>query len=144
MSLEENKEIARKHLIDIWSEGRIELMPQIYDMESSPNEKDRLENMRGLNQWWHKACPDIQWTLINMIAEGDQVMLHWRVNGTYTVVPHPPPTFLMPPVGKPFSCEGVSILRIAGSKIVSNTEIAQFLDMLVETGVVQLPKPEPV
>lgn len=143
MSLEANKEIARKHLIEVWSEGHVELIPQIYDMESSANEDDKAQNMKDSAQWWHKICPDLHWTLLNMIAEGDQVMLHWRVDATYTVVSDPPPSFPFLPFGKPISFEGVDIVQIANGKIISKQNVGHWMEMLVKEGVYTLAQAKP-
>src|SRR5690349_19628612 len=123
MSLEGNKAIARRHVEEVWNQGNVELIDQIYATESSSVERDRPQNLKDRVRWWHMVCPGIRWTTLNMVAEGDTVMIHWRVNVEYTVVLDPPPATPFLPYGKPVSFEGVDVLHIEGGKIVSMEHI---------------------
>ena len=59
------------------------------------------------------AFPDYRVTIIEMIAEADQVMLYWRNRGT-----HSGPFRGVPPTGKMIEEMAVSIYRIHDGKIV--------------------------
>ena len=78
--------------------------------------------------------PDIQWTLEEMVAEGDKVAARFTMRGTHTGA------FMgIPPSGKRFSVTSMGIYRIANGQIVEEHGLPDMLGILQQIGAVQPP-----
>ena len=140
MSIEWNKEIARQYKEDVWNGGNLDLLYKIYGVHSPVEDNTSLETrVKGI-QYFHHIAPGLKFTILKQVAEGDMVMLYWQCDLTYSVVPEPPPTTLMPPFGKPVTWKGVDIMRIVDGKIVEIEFVNPWTGMLVEYGVIPTPK----
>ena len=61
------------------------------------------------------AAPDLVWTMKGEpVADDDQVALEWSFKGTNTGAWGPE----TPATGKPFACDGLTLMRIEDGKIV--------------------------
>jgi steroid delta-isomerase-like uncharacterized protein len=77
------------------------------------------------------AFPDTQFTIDDMVAEGDRVAMRWTAIGT-----HNGDLDGMAPSGKPISVSGVSIDRIVDGKIVEEWSAWDALGMMQQIGVI--------
>jgi len=59
------------------------------------------------------AFPEAQWTVEDLIAEGDKVVIRWKMQAT-----HEHAFRGIAPGGKPVTVTGITILRIVDGKIV--------------------------
>lgn len=136
MSTEENKRIAIAVFPAAWNHG-----------DFSPAEKyvhpdivDHFDNSRGIEavkgviKTFRSAFPDLQLTVINEIAEGDKVVHHWTMTAT-----HKGEFMGIPPSGKKLTWTGITIVRIAGDKIVERWANVDVLSILQQLGVVPPP-----
>jgi ketosteroid isomerase-like protein len=74
----------------------------------------RIEEHKSWMRAIHAAM-DVQMTVLDAIAEGDQVVLHWTSTGI--AKDDTPDT----PAGKPVTMRGLILLRFADGKIVEDT-----------------------
>ena len=139
MSIEENKAVALCYLKDVLEQGHVELIESCYAPDGSVASMQTPDQFRDLVLWHQKYCPGYQITILELIAEGDKVMVNYRVDLTYSVQDDTD-TSPMPPLGKPVSWRNNNVLRIEGGKIVSEQDVSGWMDMLVEIGVNPLPK----
>ena len=138
MSVEENKAIVRRHLIDVLEQGHVELIGSIYAPDgSTPDDWGTAENFKTAVIWHHKHCPGFKVNLLDLMAEEDRVMAYIQFDVTYSVEDTSPQ---MQPFGKPVSWRNVNIYRIANGKIVSERWISKFTDVMVEMGAYKLQK----
>ncbi len=79
------------------------------------------------------AFPDLRETPEEVVAEGDQVVVHHRFIGT-----HQGPFFGVQPTGKKISFEVVDIYRVADGKIVEERSVADVLGLLQQLGAVPM------
>jgi steroid delta-isomerase-like uncharacterized protein len=86
-----------------------------------------VEMMRG-------GFPDIQWTLEDMVAEGDKVAARFTIRGT-----HQGPFFGVPPTGKSIVGQSTSFYRLAGGQIVEDHGLPDMLGILRQIGAVPTP-----
>ena len=75
--------------------------------------------------------PDIQWTLEEMVAEGDTVAARFTMRGT-----HRGPFFGVPPTGKPIVVQAMNFYRFAGGQIVGEHGQPDLLGLLQQIGAV--------
>jgi predicted ester cyclase len=139
MSTEENKAIVVRHIMDVLEQGRVELIESYYAPDGSVPDMDTPEQWRKRVLWFHKTCPGFKVTILNMMADGEKVMIHMHCDLTYTVPTEPPP-FYFPPLGKPVSWRNMNIFRIVDGKMVSDQGESGWYDMLVKIGVIPLEK----
>ena len=74
---------------------------------------------------------DIQWTLEEMVAEGDKVAARFSLRGT-----HDGPFFGVPPTGKAIVSTSTSFYRIVNGKIVEDHGLPHMLGILQQIGAV--------
>ena len=117
MSLEKNKAIARRYQEEVWGKGNLDLIDELLAVDfvdhSLPAGMDSsFAGARRAVQGAHDAFPDGQWTVEDLIAEGDKVVIRWKLQAT-----HEHEFRGIAPVGKPVTIAGITILRIADGKI---------------------------
>jgi predicted ester cyclase len=143
MSTEENKAIARLHFEEAHNKGRVELFDDYYALDVPADQWDSKENYAKLILWWRQVAPDWRMTILDMVAEGDKVFVYHKTNLTYSVVPDPPPTSPMPPLGKPVEFRGVEIMHFANGKLIHDEFVVEWMSMMADAGVYVLAKSEP-
>ena len=77
------------------------------------------------------AFPDMRFTIEDIIAEGDTVVVRLTAHGT-----HQGALAGIPPTGKQATIWGVTIYRVAGSKLAEQWESFDNLGLLQQLGVI--------
>jgi predicted ester cyclase/heme-degrading monooxygenase HmoA len=72
-----------------------------------------------------KAFPDIQWTVLELIGEGDKVVVKWKIQGT-----HKGQFTIYAATGKTASNEGMAIFEFKDGKIISGQVLTDRLGFL--------------
>jgi len=105
-------------IIDTWNtkvdEKIIQLYSSDYEGEDFSGSKKRsgLDGVKGwLNSVLH-AFPNIHYTLVDHVENGDRLVLHWLADGN-----HHGSFLKIPASGKPVTINGISLLRIENGKI---------------------------
>ncbi len=80
--------------------------------------------------------PDIQWTLEQLITEGDMVAARFTMRGT-----HKGNFFGVPPSGRPIQVEAMNFYRIEGGTIVEERGQPDLLGLMMQIGAVPPPRP---
>ncbi len=136
MSTEENKAIVRAHFQTIFTEKKLDLADETVAQdyvhhggfaEPAPGlaaERQRLAMIIA-------AVPDLYATIEDMVAEGDNVGVRWTGGGTLQGE-----LAGIPPTGKPWRIEGISIYRISAGKIAEQWESSDALGALRQFGVI--------
>jgi steroid delta-isomerase-like uncharacterized protein len=97
----------------------------------------RSEPMRGpagylaIIQMMRGGFPDIQWTIEEMVAEGDKVAARFTMRGT-----HLSTFFGTPSTGKKIAVQALNIYRLSGGQIVEETGQPDLLGLLQQIGAV--------
>jgi steroid delta-isomerase-like uncharacterized protein len=73
--------------------------------------------------------PDIQWTLEEMVAEGDMVAARFTMKGT-----HRGTFFGVPPTGKAIQVQAMNFYRLSGGKFVEERGQPDLLSLLQQIG----------
>ena len=135
---EENKAIVRRVPEEITSQGRLELIDELF----SPDIVDHTfipelgltpgrEGIRQFISMLRAAFPDIDIKVQDVIAEGDKVVVRNSAQGTQQG------EFMgIPPSRKHASWSEIHIVRIADGKIVEHWANVDRLGMLQQLGVV--------
>ena len=100
----------------------------------------KARDMKGVILSMRDAMPDFGLTILDLIAEGDKVVLQWRMSGTST---HPMEGVPVgPPPGKLFTFEGVSIYTFENGQVIADFGVSNMTAKLIETGAAQLSRRE--
>lgn len=139
--LDQNKELTRRLYEECWNQGKVERLEQYvakdcrYHDPVFPSLKSGINDLESHITMCRKAFPDLRFSLDNMIAERDEVVVHWTANGTQQG------QFLgVAPTRKTASVSGTSIHRIKNQKIVEQFADWNLLTLLEQLGAATAPK----
>jgi len=139
MNVETNKQTVRR-LYDLLNAGNVE---EIQDLVTDGyDEHDPLPGQGagrdGVLDRYSMLIDALapQFTIEDVIAEGDRVVVRWMNSGT-----HVGEFAGIPPTGRAFSIAGVDIYRIAESRLAEHWHVVDQLAMLGQLGV--LPQSSP-
>lgn len=129
------EEAARRFVADVWNGGREE---SAYDLIA-----DECPGLGGAGPEatlaWHRdrraAFPDLRYKIVDVVADGARVALHWRAAGTQLGQFGP-----VPPTGGLVSYSGATFLRFDDAgKIVEVWSVNELFQVLQQLGVQMLP-----
>ena len=143
MSVEENKTIVRKYWLEAWGQGHVDILDTIYAPDGSVPDQSDLQGIKDLILWHHKIAPNLKITILDMVGEGEKVVIFLQADLTYSVIPDPPPTPPTYPYGKLASWKVMILVRVVDGKIVSEVSANEWTDMLVKAGVYVLAQLQP-
>jgi predicted SnoaL-like aldol condensation-catalyzing enzyme len=116
MSLDQNKTVVNRIWQEIFNEGKLDLIDQLYDanyLYHGPGGQE-LKGLEGLRQYkreLRRLMPDVHFSLNDIIAEGDRVAVRWTMTATYD------------PQNIQVTNTGMIISRIIDGKCVEDWEI---------------------
>ncbi len=93
-----------------------------------------LEAYKQFLSMYFTAFPDLQFTIEDMIAEGDTVVVRQTARGT-----HQGNLMGIPPTGKQVTVSGIAIVRVLNNKGVEEWFNGDDLGLLQQLGVVPAP-----
>jgi steroid delta-isomerase-like uncharacterized protein len=134
-----NKELSRK-FTELFSTGDDALAREILSPDVVFHGTHGDGELRGVDAMiafvagYRRAFPGAHSSVEDQVAEGDKVVTRWRASGT-----HDGELGSIPPTGRPFVMEGVTIERIAEGKLVEVWVARDELGLLSQLGV--LPEP---
>jgi steroid delta-isomerase-like uncharacterized protein len=135
MSAEENKDLARRSWESL-SERNPDLIEEFYPPDLVWHEPDQdirgYEEARQFVSTFFDAFPDINITVEDAIAEGDQAVTRYTIRGTHRGETEE----FGPPTGRQMELEGITIHRIEGGKIVEEWERYDNLSVMQQLGLV--------
>jgi steroid delta-isomerase-like uncharacterized protein len=137
MSSQENKELARRFMDEVWNKGNLDFIDEVtapnhvsHDPASPEDMGGGVEGLRRFTEMYRSAFPDIQMTVEDVIAEGDKVVTRWTARAT-----HQGELMGIPPSGNRVEVTGISIDRIEGGKVVETWSNYDALGMMQQLGV---------
>ena len=137
---EENKALSRRVVEELYGQGKLDIVDELFDSNyvghdpASPQEIRGPEGVKQEASMYLNAFADIQVTVEDQVAEGDEVVTRWRGIGT-----HQGELMGIPPTGNRVELTGITISRIANGKIVEDWTNSDTLGMMQQLGVVSPP-----
>jgi len=135
MSAEENKALVRRAFEEVWSQGKLDVIDEIYASDfiyQAPTGEIRgLEGFKQLVTMYRTAFPDVQFTIEDQIAEGDKEVTRWTANGT-----HKGELLGITPTGVQVTATGNDIIRYVGGKAVEEWSSYDLLGLMQQIGAV--------
>ena len=135
---EANKTLARRYIAEVGNQGNVAVIDELFSAESilhGPNHPEirgreaRKQHFASLRQ----AFPDGHFTVDDLIAEGNKVVVRWFFAGT-----HRGESMGSVPTGKEFTPSGTTRLQIADGLITDEFVHMDTLGVIQQLGAVTL------
>ena len=139
--LDQNKELTRRFYEECWNQGKMERLEQYvakdcrYHDPAFPSLKTGVNDLESHITMCRKAIPDLRFSIDDMIAERDEVVVHWTANGT-----HQGQFLGIAPTRRTASVSGTSIYRIKNQKFMEQFADWNLLTLLEQLGAATAPK----
>jgi steroid delta-isomerase-like uncharacterized protein len=136
----DHKAVVRRFYEDVLNRGDIvaleELAVEDYlENDMLPGQGTGLAGLRD-RVTMLKTALDSQFTIEDVIAEGDKVAVRWTNSGTHVG------NFAgIPATGKTFTIAGVDIHRMRDGKMAEHWHVVDQLTMLQQLGIIPAPEP---
>jgi len=133
MSLEKNKAIIRK-LTEAFNKKNLAILDELIapDYVDHTHQLRGLENVKQFFTMLIKGFPDFQFTIEDMIAEGDKVWVRFKETGT-----HKGEYLGLAPTGKKITETAVHNFRIVNGKVVEDFSVSDDLAFYKQLGVIE-------
>jgi steroid delta-isomerase-like uncharacterized protein len=138
MSAEENVQIMRRWFQEVWNEGRIETIHELFSAEGVAHGQESPEGeLRGPKEFEgfvrkiRGSFSDVQLAVEDVFATGDKGVLRWS-----GVMKHTGDGMGMPGSGRTVRLRGITLVRFAGGKVVESWDNWDQLGMLQQIGAV--------
>jgi len=140
---EASKAIVRRYLLDILNRRDTDALDSVVDADyldhvAFPGQRPSREGVRQRVATLLHAL-DPQWTVHDLIAERDLVMVRWTLAGTHRGA------FLgVPATGRPILFNGIDIYRVTNGKLSEHWNVVDMLEFYRQVGrqVGMIPGPE--
>jgi steroid delta-isomerase-like uncharacterized protein len=111
-----NRAIALRWMDEIWNQRRDEVIDELMHADAvghmEGGDADGPEGFRRARAEFLDALPDLRIDVEDSVAEGDQVVLRWRVTGT-----HLGSGLGIPPSGRAVQARGMSWFRFRDGRM---------------------------
>ncbi len=124
MSTQANKEMVRHYFDERWNHGNLE----VYDAMLAPSLD--IVRWKESTRSMYTALGNIHLQILSILAEGDQVAVHWRLEAI-----HQGEFLGVQATGKLLTYQGIALIRIVDSKIIDDIAYWDILEILNQLGV---------
>jgi steroid delta-isomerase-like uncharacterized protein len=120
MSVDANKAVVMRVVDEMWNRGDLGVVddliaPDMVEHGAFGAGTGGRDDARNTVARFRSAFPDLVLDVEHLIAEGDDVVLHWTGRGT-----HEGEFMGVPPSGATVTASGLDIYRIAGGRVVEH------------------------
>ncbi len=134
MAEEENKAIVRRTWEELFNQGKLatadELISPSFLNHAAPGSPPGPASFRQLVLFYRNAFPDVKFTIEDILADGDKVVMRNSFSGTHQG------TFMgIAPTGRRVSQEQIHIVRVANGQVVEHWAVRDDLSLLRQLGV---------
>ena len=138
-TIEQNKQIARRLIDEVFNGRRLDLLDEVLHPEfmsrgisafppSSPEKGPQAQ--RSIYEMFYAAIPDVRAETLDLIAEGDKVMIVDRFGGTRTGI------FLgVPGDGKRIEWMVIHVYRFREGRIIEDAVMTDALAIVQQLGL---------
>ena len=130
-----NKESLRKQIEEVWNKGNLEIIPEVISSDFSMMDLSgvELKGPEGFSQmvtFWRSMFPDLHFTIVDMVAEGDKVAVHVTYTGTFSG-----PFGDIEPTGKQVNLTEATFYKFKDGKVIGQTIFLDFLSFYQQSGI---------
>ncbi len=135
MSTEDNKRLVRRFYDEVLNGKSFQVLEELatsdyQEHDMLPGQGAGLAGLRGRVELLMGAL-DSSFTIEDIIAEGDRVVVRWTNSGT-----HVGEFAGIPATGKSFTIAGIDVYRMDGGKMAEHWHVVDQLAMLQQLGLI--------
>ncbi len=140
MGEHELKTIARREIVEIFGEGKLEVADAVIAPDyvghdpASPEPIRGPEGVKEQAAGYRAAFPDLTITVDQQVAEGDTVVTRWTARAT-----HEGELFGIAATGKQATITGISIERFVDGKVVEDHTNWDTFGLMQQLGAIPAP-----
>jgi steroid delta-isomerase-like uncharacterized protein len=132
----DNKALVRRYVEEVLNKKNLALVDELFaptfvDHDSSMPQAKGPEGVKRLAAMVHAAFPDLNFSIEDLIAEGDKVVYRYTIRGI-----HQNDFMGIPATGKAVKVTGIHIYRISDGKLQEEWENWDMLGLLRQLGVI--------
>jgi steroid delta-isomerase-like uncharacterized protein len=137
---EQNKAIVRRAFNELFTEGDLDVADEVFAPDYVGHDPALTYDMHGPEQFkqfvlmYRIAFPDLELTVEDQVAEGDEVVTRFTARGT-----HRGELMGIPPTGRKVVVTGISIDRMVNGKTVESWTNYDVLSMMQQLGIIPMP-----
>lgn len=136
MATDTNKLIARQYIDRLWNRGDLATADTILAADfveniPFPGQEPGREGYKQLVTQFRTVFPDLHFTIDDLIAEDDRVMVRWSGRGT-----HKAELAGIPATGKAITITGIDIFQIANGQITERWGERDTLSLMQQLGAI--------
>jgi predicted ester cyclase len=127
-----NKELVRRFYKEVYVDWKIALVDEVLSPRFTSHDWPE-DGPTGVQGFWNfysairSALPDARYAVDDLIAEGDRVVVRWRLLGT-----HEGDFRGIAPTGRAIVLKGIAIYRVAGGKLMERWVVSDLHGLLEE------------
>jgi predicted SnoaL-like aldol condensation-catalyzing enzyme len=130
MSAEQNKQIMRRMIEEVWNQGNLLVAEELFAPEhtspSAPDLPPGPESVKMLVTMFRSAMPDYHMVIDMIMADETKVVARFIQSGTHVGAP----LMGMPPSGRRAEWTEIGVLEIKNGKIVKSWYEVDMLSMI--------------
>ncbi len=137
--MNKNKEVARRMYEEVFNRRELALIdelatPDYVEHDVLPGQRTGRDGLKDRVQMLIEAF-DPQFTIEDLIAEGDRVVVRWTNSGTHVG------EFLgIPSTGRSFNIAGIDIYRLEDGKLAEHWHVVDMYGQMVQLGLLPAPQ----
>jgi len=141
---EQDAKIFADHVLEIWNEGNLDRIDEVYAPEiivRASTFPEDIVGLEGLKNWvdsTHMGFSDFNMTFEEIIVKGDKIITRWTSSGIHTGVLSMPLGEL-PPTNKKIHISGIAINRMENGKAVEEIVVYNVLELMQQLGFALVP-----
>jgi steroid delta-isomerase-like uncharacterized protein len=131
--VEQNKMLARRAFEEIYGEGKIDLVDQLYAedfVDDSPGGGRGRDTIKQAVAAFHRGAPDLRIEIEDIFGADDKVVVRYIARGT-----HCGEYIGIPATGKPIIVRGITIFLVSRNKIQTEWTEYDRLGLMQQLGV---------
>jgi steroid delta-isomerase-like uncharacterized protein len=136
----DNKTLMQRYYLDVWQHGDMAaaealVKPDVVDHMPMPGQGPGLAGHNQAVQMIRQAFPDAQFTIEDLVAEGDKVAGRWSMRAT-----HQGEMLGVAATGRPVTMTGMDVARWQDGQVAEVWHIEDILGMMQQLGVIPAPE----
>lgn len=139
MSDQPSKTVVRRYYDEVFNQRRVDLVDELatekyVEHDPFPGQGDGRADLKARVGAILDAFNPVRFTLEDMVAEGDRVVVRWTQKGTHSG------NFMgIPPTGKQYTIAGIDIHGIRDGLMAEHWHVVDQLALLQQLGVMPAP-----
>jgi len=128
-----NKELVRRFYKEVYVNWNMALADDVVSPQFTSHDwPEGATGPKAFRDYYsaiRSALPDARYEVDDLIAEGDRVVVRWRLLGT-----HKGAFRGIAPTGRPLALKGIAIYRVDGGKLMERWVVSDLYSVLEEIG----------